>query len=154
MTPSVSVLVIDDEKLMMSVMTRILERLGYTDVDGASDGLTALEMMREKRYGLVICDWIMEPISGYDMLRHIRTDPDLRHVPFIMATTETMMQKAIAAKTAGVSGYLIKPFSPGTLQRTIDSVLSPVGRAVALTATPATASPSSSATNARLWSRD
>jgi two-component system chemotaxis response regulator CheY len=154
MTTSVSVLVVDDEKLMMSVMTRILERLGYTDVDGASDGLSALEMMREKRYGLVICDWIMEPISGYDMLRHIRADPDLRRVPFIMATTETMMQKAIAAKTAGVSGYLIKPFSPGTLQRTIDSVLSPAARAVTRTAAAPTAAASASLSNARLWSRD
>jgi two-component system chemotaxis response regulator CheY len=153
MTTSVSVLVVDDEKLMMTVMTRILERLGYTDVDGASDGLTALEMLRDKPYGLVICDWIMEPISGYDMLRHIRTDPELRHIPFIMATTETMMQKAVAAKTAGVSGYLIKPFSPGTLQRTIDAVLTPAGRAVAQAAAPAAAAQTSSP-NARLWSRD
>jgi two-component system chemotaxis response regulator CheY len=153
MTTSVSVLVVDDEKLMMSVMTRILERLGYTDVEGASDALTALAMMRGKRYGLVICDWIMEPISGYDMLRHIRTDPDLRHVPFIMTTTETVMQKAIAAKTAGVSGYLTKPFSPGTLQRTIDAVLTPVGRAVPPAAAPAAAGAASSP-NARLWSRD
>jgi CheY-like chemotaxis protein len=96
----------------------------------------------------------MEPISGYDMLRHIRADPDLRRVPFIMATTETMMQKAIAAKTAGVSGYLIKPFSPGTLQRTIDSVLSPAARAVTRTAAAPTAAASASLSNARLWSRD
>ena len=153
MTTSVSVLVIDDEKLMMSVMTRILARLGYTDVDGASDTLTAIEKMREKRYGLVICDWIMEPISGYDMLRHVRTDLDLRHVPFIMATTETMMQKAVAAKSAGVSGYLIKPFSPGTLQRTIDAVLAPAGRAFAQAASSATAG-HAPASNTRLWSHD
>src|SRR5215213_3548955 len=112
-----SVLLIDDEIMMITVMTRILERLGYTDVDYAADGLTGLEKMRARRYGLVICDWAMEPISGYEVLRHVRGDVTLRDTMFIMATTQTVVQNAVAAKTAGVDGYLIKPFTPSTLRR-------------------------------------
>jgi len=117
------VLVIDDEVMMITVMTRILERLGYRDVDYAADGLTAIEKMRARSYGLVICDWHMEPISGYEVLRQVRADADLRETPFIMATTQTVMQNAVAAKIAGVNGYLIKPFTPGSLQRSIESVI-------------------------------
>jgi two-component system, chemotaxis family, chemotaxis protein CheY len=120
------VLVIDDEILMITVITKILERLGYGDVDYAADGLTAIEKMRARPYGLVICDWKMEPISGYDVLRQVRGDQNLRDIPFIMATTQTVMQNAIAAKTAGVSGYLIKPFTPGSLQRSIEAAVGPL----------------------------
>jgi two-component system chemotaxis response regulator CheY len=118
-----SVLLIDDEIMMITVMTRILERLGYKDVDYAADGLTAIEKMRARPYGLVICDWHMEPISGYDVLRQVRGDADLRDIPFIIATTQTVMQNAVAAKTAGVNAYLIKPFTPGSLQRAIESAI-------------------------------
>jgi two-component system chemotaxis response regulator CheY len=65
----------------------------------------------------------MEPISGYEVLRQVRADADLRETPFIMATTQTVMQNAVAAKIAGVNGYLIKPFTPGSLQRSIESVI-------------------------------
>jgi|SRR3954464_5760637 two-component system chemotaxis response regulator CheY len=116
-----SVLLIDDEILMITVMNRILERLGYKDVDYAADGLTAIEKMRARAYGLVICDWHMEPISGYDVLRHVRGDATLRDIPFIIATTQTVMQNAVAAKIAGVDGYLLKPFTPGSLQRAIEA---------------------------------
>jgi two-component system chemotaxis response regulator CheY len=119
------VLIVDDEIMMITVMSRILARLGYVDVDYAADGLTALEKMREKRYGIVICDWLMQPISGYDLLRRIRSSAELRDTPVIMATTQTVMQNAIAAKSAGVSGYLIKPFTPSSLQRAIEAALGP-----------------------------
>jgi two-component system chemotaxis response regulator CheY len=120
------VLLIDDEVMMITVMTRILNRLGYADVDYAADGLTALEKMRDKRYGIVICDWLMEPITGYEVLRQVRSDPNLHDIPFIMATTQTVMQNAIAAKTAGVDGYLLKPFTPGSLQRAIEAAIGAV----------------------------
>jgi two-component system chemotaxis response regulator CheY len=125
------VLIVDDQAMMITVMSRILDRLGFVDIDYAADGLTALEKMRDRRYGIVICDWSMEPISGYDLLRRIRADADLRDIPFIMATTQTAMKNAIAAKSAGVSGYLLKPFTPSSLQRAIEAALGYAARGAA-----------------------
>ena len=118
---SAPVLVIDDEHMMITVMRRILERIGFTSVDYAADGFTAIEKMRSTRYAFVICDWSMEPLSGYDVLRQVRADPDLKDTPFIMATTQTVMQNAIAAKIAGVNGYLLKPFTPDSLRKAIEA---------------------------------
>jgi len=121
--PSHPVLVVDDESMMVDVMSRLLVRIGYTDVDHANDALTALEMMQATSYSLVICDWSMKPMSGYGMLCRIRSDPVLKHTPFIMATTQTVMRNAIAAKSAGVDAYLLKPFSQDSLKRAIDAAV-------------------------------
>lgn len=118
---SAPVLVVDDEHMMITVMRRILERLGFTTVDYAADGETALEKMRAASYGLVICDWSMEPMTGYEVLRRVRSDPALKDTRFIMATTQTVMQNAIAAKIAGVDGYLLKPFTPDSLKKAIEA---------------------------------
>ncbi len=126
---STPVLIVDDEHMMITVMQRILERLGYTTVDYAADGETALEKMRAGRYGLVICDWLMEPMTGYELLRRVRSDADLKDTCFIMATTQTVMQNAVAAKIAGVNGYLLKPFTPSTLQRAIETAVGTLPRA-------------------------
>ncbi|HEY8380988.1 MAG TPA: response regulator [Microvirga sp.] len=115
------VLVVDDEYMMITVMTRILEKIGFATVDYAADGQTALDKMQETRYGLVICDWSMEPMSGYEVLRRVRNDPATRDVPFIIATTQTVHQNAVAAKIAGVNGFLLKPFTAGSLKRAIES---------------------------------
>ncbi len=115
------VLIVDDEHMMITVMRRILERLGYTKVDYAADGETALEKMRKTPYAFVVCDWSMEPVTGYEVLRRVRADPDLRETRFIMATTQTVMQNAVAAKMAGVDGYLIKPFTPDSLRKVIEA---------------------------------
>jgi len=115
------VLVVDDDYMMITVMTRILEKIGFATVDYAADGQTALDKMQETRYGLVICDWSMEPMSGYEVLRRVRNDPTTRDVPFIIATTQTAHQNAVAAKIAGVNGFLLKPFTAGSLKRAIES---------------------------------
>jgi two-component system chemotaxis response regulator CheY len=144
-----SVLVIDDEVMMITIITKILERLGYGDVDYAADGLTALEKMRAGTYGLVICDWTMEPISGYEVLRQVRAHPQLQDTPFIMATTATVMQNAVAAKIAGVDGYLIKPFTPAMLQRAIEAAVGMQGPEAAAQAKAAAMDVRST----KLWSR-
>jgi two-component system chemotaxis response regulator CheY len=145
------VLVIDDEILMITVITKILERLGYTEVDYAADGLTAIEKMRARPYGLVICDWMMQPISGYDVLRQVRGTPQLRDTPYIMATTQTVMQNAVAAKTAGVNGYLIKPFTPGSLQRSIEAA---IGSTAPAQSEDATSAELAEASAVKLWGRN
>jgi two-component system chemotaxis response regulator CheY len=80
--------------------------------------------MRQKRYGLVISDWNMEPMTGYDLLKEVRNDPGLMRTPFIMVTAESKTENVIAAKKAGVNNYIVKPFNAATLQTKIEAVFS------------------------------
>jgi two-component system, chemotaxis family, chemotaxis protein CheY len=122
LNPSMPVLVVDDSKLMISIIRSLLQHLGFSDVDDANDGATALIKMRAKRYGLVISDWNMEPMTGYQLLRELREDPLLKRIPFIMVTAESKTENVIAAKRAGVDNYIVKPFNAHTLKAKIETV--------------------------------
>jgi len=119
---SMPVLVVDDYSTMVRIIRNLLRQLGFEDVDDASDGQLALAKMRTKKYGLVISDWNMEPMTGYELLKEVRGDPALAPVPFIMVTAESKTENVIAAKQAGVSNYIVKPFNAETLKSKIDSV--------------------------------
>ena len=119
---SMSILIVDDYNTMVRIIRNLLKQLGFTNVDDANDGSAALAKMREKSYGLVISDWNMAPMTGYDLLREIRADPDLRATRFIMVTAESKTDNVIAAKQAGVDNYIVKPFNAQTLQHKIHSV--------------------------------
>jgi two-component system chemotaxis response regulator CheY len=119
---SMPVLVVDDYKTMIRIIRNLLKQLGFVNVDEASDGSSALGMMREKQYGLVISDWNMEPMTGYELLREVRADDHLSRTPFIMATAESKTDNVIAAKKAGVNNYIVKPFNAATLKAKIDAV--------------------------------
>jgi two-component system, chemotaxis family, chemotaxis protein CheY len=119
---SMPVLVVDDYSTMIRIICNLLKQLGYQNIDNANDGATALTKMRSKRYGLVISDWNMEPMSGYDLLKEVRADPQLATTPFIMITAESKTENVIAAKRAGVSNYIVKPFNAQTLQTKIAAV--------------------------------
>src|ERR1041385_8344976 len=108
------VLVVDDYNTMIRIIRNLLRQLGFADIDDASDGATALAKMRDKRYGLVISDWNMQPMTGYDLLREIRGDPKLATTPFIMVTAESKTDNVVAAKRAGVNNYIVKPFNAQT----------------------------------------
>ena len=120
--PSMPVLVVDDYKTMIRIIRNLLKQLGFTNVDEASDGSAALNMMREKQYGLIISDWNMEPMTGYELLREVRADDRLSRTPFIMVTAESKTDNVIAAKKAGVNNYIVKPFNAATLKSKIDAV--------------------------------
>ncbi len=120
--PTMPVLVVDDYATMIRIIRNLLRQLGFLDVDDAGDGTAALQKMREKRYGLVISDWNMEPMTGYDLLREVRADPNLGAVPFIMVTAESKTENVIAAKKAGVNNYIVKPFNAQTLKSKIEAV--------------------------------
>jgi two-component system, chemotaxis family, chemotaxis protein CheY len=119
---SMPVLVVDDYNTMVRIIRNLLKQLGFEDVDDASDGASALAKMRSKRYGLVISDWNMEPMTGYELLRQVRADPELGPTPFIMVTAESKTENVIAAKKAGVNNYIVKPFNAQTLRSKIESV--------------------------------
>jgi len=119
---SIPVLVVDDYNTMIRIIRNLLKQLGFEHVDDAHDGITALEKMRSRRYGLVISDWNMEPMTGYDLLQQVRADRDLAQTPFIMITAESKTDNVIAAKRAGVSNYIVKPFNAQTLKSKIEAV--------------------------------
>ena len=114
--PSMPVLVVDDYSTMIRIIRNLLRQLGFADVDEANDGASALAKMRSKRYGLVISDWNMEPMTGFDLLQQVRSDPGLSETPFIMVTAESKTENVIAAKKAGVNNYIVKPFNAQTLK--------------------------------------
>ncbi len=120
--PSMPVLVVDDYKTMIRIIRNLLKQLGFANVDEASDGTAALSMMRQKDYGLVISDWNMEPMTGYELLREVRADDRLSRTPFIMVTAELKTDNVIAAKKAGVNNYIVKPFNAATLKSKIDAI--------------------------------
>ncbi len=119
---SMPVLVVDDYSTMVRIIRNLLGQLGFADIDDARDGASALEKMRAKKYGLVISDWNMEPMTGYDLLKEVRADPGLGTVPFIMVTAESKTENVIAARKAGVNTYIVKPFNAQTLKSKIKSV--------------------------------
>ncbi len=120
--PSMPVLVVDDSGTMINIQRNLLRQIGFNDVDDAQDGPAALAKMRTRRYGLVISDWNMEPMSGYDFLREVRSDPILKRTPFIIVTAEAKTEHVIAAKKAGVSNYIVKPFNAESLRMKIEAV--------------------------------
>jgi len=119
---SMPVLVVDDYNTMIRIIRNLLKQIGFQDIDDAADGSAALARMREKKYGLVISDWNMEPMTGYELLKEIRADPALSKTPFIMVTAESKTENVIAAKKAGVNNYIVKPFNAQTLQSKIQAV--------------------------------
>jgi len=119
---SMSILIVDDYNTMIRIIRNLLKQLGFNNVDEANDGSAALAKMREKSYGLVISDWNMTPMTGYDLLREIRADPVLCATRFIMVTAESKTDNVIAAKKAGVDNYIVKPFNAQTLQHKIQAV--------------------------------
>jgi two-component system chemotaxis response regulator CheY len=118
-----SVLVVDDSRTTARVATNLLKLIGFSDVDSVFDGASALTRLREKDYGLVLCDWNMQPMTGHALLKEIRADPDLQGLPVIMVTAETTLANVMAAKEAGASGYIAKPFNGETLKVKIAAVM-------------------------------
>ena len=119
---SMPVLIVDDYKTMIRIIRNLLKQLGFANVDEAGDGSAALNMMRGKDYGLVISDWNMEPMTGYELLREVRADDRLSRTPFIMVTAESKTDNVVASKNAGVNNYIVKPFNAATLKAKIDAI--------------------------------
>ena len=119
---SMPVLVVDDYNTMIRIIRNLLKQLGFENIDDASDGSAALNKMRGKKYGLVISDWNMEPMTGFDLLQQVRASEALKATPFIMITAESKTENVIAAKKAGVNNYIVKPFNAPTLKSKIEAV--------------------------------
>jgi two-component system chemotaxis response regulator CheY len=123
---SMSILVVDDYNTMIRIIRNLLKQLGFENVDEANDGKSALAKLRAKHYDLVISDWNMSPMTGYDLLREIRADDAFNTTRFIMITAESKTDNVIAAKRAGVDNYIVKPFNAQTLHHKIQAVFSDI----------------------------
>lgn len=120
------ILIVDDYKTMLRIVRNLLKTLGFDNVDEATDGTMALQMIAVKQYGLIISDWNMEPMSGYELLKNVRGNEKTRALPFIMVTAESKTENVIAAKQAGVSNYIVKPFNAETLKTKMEAVFGPL----------------------------
>ena len=117
------ILIVDDYKTMLRVLRNFLLQLNFGNIAEATDGSMALQKLRQQDFGFVISDWNMEPMTGMQLLREVRADDKLKHLPFIMITAESKSENVVAAKKAGVSNYIVKPFSAETLKSKMTSVL-------------------------------
>lgn len=117
------VLIVDDYATMLRIIKNLLKQIGFENVEEATDGGAALQMMKLKKYGLVISDWNMQPVTGIEFLRNVRKDVELKATPFIMVTAESKADNVLEARNAGVSNYIVKPFSGEILKGKIASVL-------------------------------
>ena len=120
---SMNVLVVDDYKTMVRIIRSLMEQLGFHNVDDATDGPTALGMIRGKDYGLVLSDWNMQPMSGFELLEAVRADERTRLLPFVMVTAESKVENVVAARQAGVNNYIIKPFTLAVRKQKLSTVL-------------------------------
>ena len=117
------ILMVDDYLSMRHIVRNLLVQLRFHNIEEAPNGMIALQMLSGDKFDLVIADWNMEPTNGLELLKAVRTDTNLKNIPFVMVTAETKREKVIAAKEAGVSNYIVKPFNLPTLRAKLSSVL-------------------------------
>ncbi len=120
---SMHVLIVDDYKTMLRIIRNLLKQIDFNNVEEATDGSEALSKLRAGSFGLVISDWNMAPMTGLQLLQEVRADNRLKTTPFIMITAESKTENVVAAKQAGVSNYIVKPFNAETLRDKIEKVL-------------------------------
>jgi two-component system, chemotaxis family, chemotaxis protein CheY len=123
MDKSTPILVVDDYQTMIRIVRNLLHQLGFDNVDDASDGAAALAKLRQGNFGLVISDWMMEPMNGLELLRQVRADPKLQALPFIMITAENRKERVAKAAQAGADGFIVKPFNAQALSDRIAAVM-------------------------------
>ena len=120
---NMKILIVDDYQTMLRILANLLKQLNFSNIEDAKDGAEALEKLRAEKFDMVISDWNMEPMTGIELLREVRGDETLKHLPFIMITAESKSENVIAAKEAGVSNYIVKPFNAETLKGKMVSVI-------------------------------
>ncbi len=121
------ILVVDDFSTMRRIIKNLLKDLGFTNVQEADDGNTALPMLNQGDFDFVVTDWNMPGMQGIDLLRAIRSDEKLKHLPVLMVTAEAKKEQIVAAAQAGVNGYVVKPFTAATLKEKLDKIFERLG---------------------------
>jgi two-component system chemotaxis response regulator CheY len=121
------ILVVDDFSTMRRIIKNLLKDLGFTNIQEADDGTTALPMLVRGDFDFVVTDWNMPGMQGIDLLRAIRANDNLKHLPVLMVTAEAKKEQIVAAAQAGVNGYVIKPFTAATLKEKLEKIFQRLG---------------------------
>ena len=119
---NMKVLVVDDFSTMRRIVKNLLRDLGFTNIQEADDGSTALPMLQGGDFDFVVTDWNMPGMQGIDLLKAIRADEKLAHIPVLMVTAEAKKEQIVMAAQAGVNGYIVKPFTAATLKTKLDKI--------------------------------
>jgi len=115
-------LVVDDFSTMRRIVRNLLKELGFNNADEAEDGVAALQKLRNGGFDFVVSDWNMPNMTGLELLKAIRADADLKHLPVLMVTAEAKKENIIEAAQAGASGYVVKPFTAATLEEKLNKI--------------------------------
>lgn len=124
-------LVVDDFSTMRRIIRNLLKELGFTNVDEAEDGTAALHKLKTQAYEFVISDWNMPNMTGIELLRAVRADPQIKHLPFLMITAEAKRENIIEAATAGANGYIVKPFTAAVLEEKLAKIFQNLAKQLA-----------------------
>ena len=127
--PKTRFLVVDDFSTMRRIVRNLLKELGFTNVDEAEDGAIALQKLQGGGFEFVVTDWNMPNMDGLTLLQTIRATPQLKHLPVLLLTAEAKQENLIAAAQAGASGYIVKPFTAGTLSEKLNKIFEKMGKA-------------------------
>ncbi len=122
MNKDMKILIVDDFSTMRRIIKNLLRDLGYTNTDEADDGQTALPKLEAGGFDFLVTDWNMPGMQGIDLLKAVRANPDLKELPVLMVTAESKREQIVEAAQAGVNGYVVKPFTAGTLKEKIDKI--------------------------------
>ncbi|QJR81871.1 chemotaxis protein CheY [Alteromonas pelagimontana] len=127
MDKNMKILVVDDFSTMRRIIKNLLKDLGFSNIQEADDGSTALPMLQQGDFDFVVTDWNMPGMQGIDLLRAIRKDDRLKHLPVLMVTAEAKKEQIVAAAQAGVNGYVVKPFTAATLKEKLEKIFERLG---------------------------
>lgn len=122
MNKDMKILVVDDFSTMRRIVKNLLRDLGFTNTVEADDGLTALPILKTGQIEFLVTDWNMPGMTGLDLLKKVRADENLKHIPVLMVTAEAKKEQIIMAAQAGVNGYVVKPFTAATLKEKIEKI--------------------------------
>ncbi|MFH1081620.1 MAG: chemotaxis response regulator CheY [Pseudomonadota bacterium] len=127
MDQHIKILVVDDFATMRKVVRNLLKQVGYENIVEAEDGVTALKALKSQKIDFIISDWNMPNMTGLELLKAVRADEDLNATPFLMVTAEALQDNVIAAVKAGVSNYIVKPFTAEVLNEKIKKIIEKLG---------------------------
>ncbi len=120
--PSIKILIVDDMVTMRRIVKNVLKQLGFSNIDEAENGQDGLQKLKSSKYDFVVSDWNMPVMTGIDMLRAIRADEQLKAIPVLMVTAEAQQKNLVEAVQAGVSNYIVKPFTAETMQEKLAKI--------------------------------